>query len=261
MLNSPSNTSACCRQGFPEPSANWALFLDFDGTLVDIAPRPQDVAVPASLIATLQALYNAFGGAVALVSGRPIADIDRLVAPLKIPVAGQHGLEWRIAPGGKILHRGGDPALLDDLRQRFAKLAADHPGIVVEDKTWSLSVHYRAEPETGPEIIALATDHMPEGEHLHLMHGKMVAEIKPAGIDKGKVVHSFLAEPPFAGRIPVFIGDDRTDEDGFAAVNAQGGISIRVGPRPASVDTSRARWQCRDVDDLAAWLAALPEAI
>jgi trehalose 6-phosphate phosphatase len=247
-----------CRPGFPTPSPRWALFLDFDGTLVDIAPRPQDVVVPPALHDTLLALFGAFGGAVALVSGRPVADLDRLLAPLRMPAAGQHGLEWRTMPEGVLRHGGGDPALLDDLRARFAAIARAHPAIIIEDKTWSLSVHYRTAPEAEAAIVAVATDHLPPGDHLHMMRGKMVVEVKPVGIDKGKVVAQLLAKPPFAGRVPLFIGDDRTDEDGFAAANAHGGTSLRVGPLPENLTTSSAQWQCDGVDALAAWLEALP---
>lgn len=261
MPLSTFETKLTCRSGFPEPSARWALFLDFDGTLVEIAARPQDVVVPCALIDTLRALVAAFDGAVALVSGRPIADIDRLIAPLQMPAAGQHGLEWRITPDGALTHHGGDPSLLDGLRRRFDALTRQYPDIDIEDKIWSLSVHYRAAPQAGPAIITMATEHLPPGDHLHMIHGKMVVEIKPAGIDKGQVVNHFLAEPPFAGRVPVFIGDDRTDEDGFAAVNSQGGVSVRVGPPPSSVAKTCARWQCTDVADLADWLASLPHTI
>ena len=127
--------------------------------------------------------------------------------------------------------------LLDDLRARFAAIARAYPAIVIEDKTWSLSVHYRTAPEAEAAIVAVATDHLPPGDHLHMIRGKMVVEVKPAGIDKGKVVGQLLTEPPFAGRVPLFIGDDRTDEDGFAVANACGGTSLRVGPPP----TTRAR--------------------
>lgn len=261
MPETPPDTAAPCRPGFPAPSPHWALFLDFDGTLVDIAPRPQDVVVAPSLPRTLLALHDAFGGAVALVSGRPTADLDRLLAPARLPAAGQHGIEWRVTASGTLHHRGGDPSLLAPLRERFAAYAALHQGLVIEDKTWSLSVHYRAAPEREDEIVALATEHLPAGEELHVMHGKMVVEIKPSGIDKGNVLDMFLAEPPFAGRVPVFIGDDRTDEDGFAAVNRRDGVSIRVGPAPASIGASEAQWQCDSVDVLVRWLAALPAAI
>jgi trehalose 6-phosphate phosphatase len=258
MPPNPTASEPACRPGFPDPSPRWALFLDFDGTLAEIAPRPQDVAVPAALRGSLQALYDRLGGAVALVSGRPVADLDRLMAPLRLPAAGQHGLEWRVTPDGALRHGGGDPALLDGLRARFAAIARDHPAIIIEDKRWSLSVHYRTAPAAEAAIVAVATDHLPAGEALHMMRGKMVVEVKPTGVDKGKVIGQFLAQAPFAGRIPVFIGDDRTDEDGFAAANRQGGVSIRVGPPPATLASSLAQWQCADVAELAGWLAALP---
>lgn len=261
MPTPPCADQPFCRPGFPPPSPDWALFLDFDGTLADIAPRPQDVVVPAGLRDTLRALLGAFDGAVALVSGRPIADLDRLMAPLHLPAAGQHGLEWRVTADGAVSHSGGDPALLDDLRARFAAVARDYPAIVIEDKTWSLSVHYRTAPEAEAAILAVATDHLPPGEHLHMMRGKMVIEVKPTGIDKGKVLDRFREAVPFAGRLPVFIGDDRTDEDGFAEANRLGGTSVRVGPPPEILAKSEAQWQCDGIAALAAWLEALPELV
>lgn len=251
-------TEIFCRDGFPGQSPEWALFLDFDGTLTEIAPRPQDVTVPPALRQTLQALFDSFDGAVALVSGRPVEALDRLVAPLRLPAAGQHGLEWRVTPDGPLHHGGGDPDLLDDLRIRFAAITRDYPAIIIEDKTWSLSVHYRAAPEAESEIVAVATEHLPPGEQLHMMRGKMVVEIKPAGIDKGKVINQFLKHAPFAGRVPLFIGDDRTDEDGFAMADRLGGTSLRVGPLPVTLAASQAHWQCADVTALADWLAVLP---
>jgi trehalose 6-phosphate phosphatase len=261
MAAASSEQDAPRRSGFPDPSPRWALFLDFDGTLVDIAPRPQDVVVPRTLIDVLRAAHDALDGAVALVSGRPIADLDRLTVPLRLAAAGQHGLEWRTAPDGELRHLGGDPALLDNLRARFAALAQSHPGLDIEDKTCSLSVHYRMEPEAGPAVIALATEHLPPGDQLHLMLGKMVVEIKPAGIDKGHIVDKLLTEPPFAGRVPVFVGDDRTDEDGFAAVNRSGGVSLRVGPPPSWLPATCAQWECRDVAAFVGWLATLPDRL
>lgn len=254
----PHDADTACRPGFPEPSARWALFLDFDGTLTDIAPRPQDVAVPAALPATLTSLSETLGGALAVVSGRRLEDLDRFLAPLRLPSAGQHGLEWRLAPGGEPDNCGGDPALLDGLREQFAAIAERWPEIVIEDKVWSLSVHYRTAPEAESAILDAAATHLPPGDDLHLFRGKKVVEVKPTGVDKGRVLDRFLAVPPFAGRVPVFIGDDRTDEDGFARVNALGGVSIRVGPPPETLAHSAAQWQCAGVDELAAWLTALP---
>lgn len=213
----------------PSPQSDWALFLDIDGTLLDIADSPENVSVSEQLRADLAAASKLLNGALALVSGRTIDNIDRLFDPLKLAASGQHGSEWRptaSAPAQPVV----DQPLPAGLHAAAAKLATLHPGIVVERKSHALAVHYRHAPALGPEIGARLAQSMSGLEGLMLMPGKFVWEIKDAAQSKGTAVERFLQQPAFANRIPVFVGDDRTDEDGFRAVEKHGGISFAVGP-------------------------------
>lgn len=213
----------------PDRGAQWAFFLDVDGTLADIAPHPEAVAIADHARDTLSRLADGCAGAVALVSGRSIADIDRLFAPLHLPVAGLHGIERRDA-AGRISRAEIDPRRLDAVRARLGAFADAHPGALVEDKGLALALHYRQAPEAGDAAQALAAELASEsGAALVVQRGKMVVELRPAGANKGTAVAAFMTEPPFAGRTPVFVGDDVTDEAGFATINAMGGVSIRVG--------------------------------
>lgn len=237
----------------------WALFLDVDGTLVPIAPAPDAVVVDGRVIALLDRLDTALDGAVALISGRTIAKLDELFAPLRLAGAGNHGLERRNAAGTVTgPDPDMDPAALDPVRAAFADFAAATDGVLVEDKIASVALHYRRAPGAEPDARRLARRLAAAlGPAFHVQHGKMLAEVRPAGTDKGRMVDAFMAEPPFAGRVPVFIGDDITDEDGFEAVNRLGGHSIRIG----GAENSAARWCCPDVAALLDWLdgvAALP---
>ena len=210
------------------PEQRWALFLDFDGTLVDIAQTPDAVVVEPHLPEMLVRLRDALGGAVAVVSGRPVATLDRFLGTDALDAAGLHGLEARIAGA---LH----PCRPDDhpsLRRGIAWLreTLDDPGIVVEDKGCSVGVHWRLAPQhadlarNAAEELAAAL-----GPQYRIQHGKMVAEVLPAHAGKGGAIRRFLEHPPYRGRRPLFVGDDLTDEDGFAVVNAAGGASVRVG--------------------------------
>ena len=206
-----------------------AFFLDLDGTLVEIAHQPAAVQVASELPALIADLYAATAGAVALISGRPITDVDRLLRMPQLSVAGQHGAERRDARGQVHLHAVDDRAL-SSLRAQAHAWRAEHPALVIEDKGLSLALHYRGAPELEHALAALA--HAAIGAtngEFHVQPGKMVLEIKPSGRDKGRAIEEFLGEAPFVGRLPVFVGDDVTDEYGFRAVNARGGISIKVG--------------------------------
>lgn len=203
-----------------------ALFLDFDGTLVDLAPQPHAVHVPEPLIVLLRDLHRQMHGALAVVSGRPIAQLDTFLAPLRIPVAGVHGAERRDAQGR--LHLLDTPAL-DRVERAARQLAQAHPGLLVESKRGSLALHYRQAPELEQLCLATMEKAVAESPGVSLLRGKMVAEAKPGGASKGRAIEDFLREPPFAGRTPVFIGDDVTDEIGFSTVQGLGGLGIKVG--------------------------------
>ncbi len=203
-----------------------ALFLDFDGTLVDIAPEPDAVIVPSGLVATLDSLNHYLGGALALVSGRPIEQIDHFLRPLKLPAAGVHGAERRNAAGELSLL---STPPLENVEAAALKLARQHAGLRVEIKRGSIALHYRQ----APELEQLCGDTMraavEDSTGLTLMRGKMVFEAKPGGASKGAAIEAFLAEEPFAGRRPLFVGDDFTDEVGFATVQHHRGLGVKVG--------------------------------
>lgn len=203
-----------------------ALFLDFDGTMVDIAPQPHAVHVPEPLICVLQGLNDYLQGAVAVISGRPIAQLDDFLDPLKLAVAGVHGAERRGADGQMHLL---NTHPLDHVEARACALAAAHPGLLVENKRGSLALHYRQRPELEDLCLDTMQRAVEESPGLTLLRGKMVVEAKPGGASKGRAIEAFLAEPPFAGRTPVFIGDDITDEVGFSTVQRLGGLGIKVG--------------------------------
>ena len=203
-----------------------ALFLDFDGTMVDIAPQPDAVHVPGPLLAVLRQVHVYLHGAVAVISGRPIAQIDAYLEPVKLAVAGVHGTERRGADGQVHLL---NTHPLDHVEDAARELAALHPGLLVENKRGSLALHYRQSPELEGVCVRAMQHAVDESPGLTLLRGKMVVEAKPGGASKGRAIEDFLAEPPFAGRTPVFIGDDVTDEVGFSTVQRLGGLGIKVG--------------------------------
>lgn len=213
-----------------------ALFIDVDGTLLEIAPRPELVRVPPSLAELLLRLSTERDGALALISGRPIAELDRLFRPWQGAAAGLHGIERRCPDGSYASALSGDAdgaaaAALGRLRSELEALARQWPGVFLEDKGRTLALHYRAIPEAETPIRDAAVRLVREyAAVLRLIAGKMVVEFQPRHHDKGRVIAAFMAEPPFRGRVPVYLGDDTTDEDGFAEVNRRGGVSIRVGP-------------------------------
>ncbi|MBK1695692.1 trehalose-phosphatase [Rhodovibrio salinarum] len=259
-----------CAAGFkaaPDPldpatddPASWALFLDVDGTLLRFRGRPEDVHLHASLRAILADLYAALGQAVALVSGRTLADLDRIQAPLKLPAAGLHGLERRDADG--TIDRGVEGDALDHLRSGLQTFVASHEDLWLEDKGRALAVHYRAAPKLRDVVLEhvrnLCVQEDPDA--LAVLDGKMVCEVKPRHADKGTAIRTFMAHAPFAGRMPVFLGDDVTDEDGFRAVNALGGLSIRVGRTPAG-QVTHADHSLADESAVEAWLERLRRAV
>lgn len=219
-----------------------ALFLDVDGTLLEIAGAPDEVWVDDRLPGILRRLRRRLAGAVALISGRRLDELDRLFPLSGLPAAGLHGLERRRSDG--VVVRGAKEGLPEASRRSLGALAAAHPGVLIEDKGVAVAVHYRAAPGAEAAVrrsidalmVGLAAD-------FELLDGKMVLEIRRRGGHKGDAVASFMAEPPFRGRLPVFIGDDVTDEDGFEAANRLGGWSVRVG----GVLATQARFRIADV--------------
>lgn len=203
-----------------------ALFLDFDGTMVDIAPQPDAVRVPQPLIESLEWLRGYLGGAVAVVSGRTIAQIDAFLQPLALPVAGVHGAERRAADG--TLTQLAVPPL-EAVEAAAEALARAHPALRVEHKRSSLALHYRQAPELEELCLRAMQEAVQSTPGLTLLRGKMVVEAKPGGASKGRAIEDFLQEAPFTGRTPLFIGDDVTDEVGFSTVQRLGGLGIKVG--------------------------------
>jgi trehalose 6-phosphate phosphatase len=233
----------------PPFQPGWALFLDVDGTLLDIAERPDQVDTHKVDGALVEGLQRAAGGALALISGRSLAQLDVMFAPLCLPAAGQHGYERRDAQGRRHRHR------FPVERLRAAKLhlsdfASRHRGVVVEDKGASIALHYRLAPHLGEDALRIMREAAaPLADSVQVQAGKMVWELKPAGADKGMAIDEFMREPPFAGRTPVFLGDDVTDEHGFRVVNRLGGHSIKVG-----AGDTEARWRLLDPAAARAWL-------
>ena len=204
-----------------------ALLLDVDGTIVDIGTSPNEVQVSDSLLRSLGRLHELSGGAVALVSGRRIGDLDRLFSPLTLPSIGVHGAEMRVNDG-EIFYWA--KPLPTDLRRRLADAAGIGPGIVVEDKDYSLALHYRKAPEQAERLrrhIAAARTAFP-AEPTELLLGKAIFEVKRPGINKGESIRKLMAHAPFSGRMPVFIGDDVTDESVFEVLPEIGGKGFSV---------------------------------
>ncbi len=233
-----------------------ALFLDVDGTLLEIAARSDLVRAPPELPALLGDLGAERGGALALISGRPLAELDRLFQPWCGAAAGVHGSERRRADGTFADHTDvAATVAIDQIRPRLTAFACARSGLLLEDKHSALALHYRAAPERAAEVRALAeTLCRQAGSVLRLIVGKMVVEFRPSGTNKGTAIAAFLSESPFLGRRPVFLGDDATDEDGFEEIARRGGVGIRVG-EPAK---TRASYALPSVAAVLAWLAEDP---
>jgi trehalose 6-phosphate phosphatase len=232
------------------PDYDIALFLDVDGTLIEIAATPDAVEVPSTLAHTLVLASQREGGALALISGRPVEELDQLFAPLVFPAAGQHGLERRNAHG-KIARSFVDVGALRNAREALVRLQATNAGLLLEDKGTALAMHYRLAPHLECEVTAvLERVAEPLQDTFMLRPGKCVLELAPRGYSKRSAIEAFMKEPPFAGRTPVFLGDDVTDEDGFRAVNDLGGHSIRVG----GLEPTAARHRFGSVREVIAWL-------
>lgn len=211
---------------------DWCLFLDVDGTLLEIAPTPDSVVVDESLKQLLLQTRDALQGAMALVSGRSITALDELFAPYRFAAAGLHGLERRDANGTMhVAHIDVDPAF-EAARDALLGIVETMPGVLLEDKKISLAVHFRAVPQqeaTLRRLVGSIAEGL--GPRYQVLEGKRVLELKPASATKADAIRGFLGEAPFAGRRPVFVGDDITDLDGFGVVENLGGLSVAVGDR------------------------------
>ena len=230
-------------------AAKCAWFLDIDGTLVEIADAPDQVRIEPKLIEVVSRLAQVSKGAVALISGRRIDEIDALFFPLHLPAAGQHGMERRNG-AGSISRHPPDRNTLAGIRNAVRDRVSGRPGVLMEDKGLTLAVHFRQAPQLRDEVGRLLQTLVGESRgDYRVQPGKMVFEIKPGGKDKGTAVIEFMDETPFRGRTPVFIGDDATDEYAFAVVDRLGGVAIKVG-----AGASVARWRLPDVAAVHAWI-------
>ncbi|MEQ8268437.1 MAG: trehalose-phosphatase [Parvibaculum sp.] len=218
----------------PVPQRNWALFLDFDGTLTELAPTPDAVRLDADMPLVLSSLMENLGGALALISGRPLAELDRFTG-LVLPGAGVHGLELREHPDATP-HPPADAAGIVLIERALARMVREDPRLVLEQKPGAVALHYRRAPEREAECRSAMAEAVAATTGLHVIEGKMVLEAKPGHVNKGYAIENLMKVPPFAGRLPVFAGDDRTDEDGFAVVRAQNGVTIKIGTGPSLAD-------------------------
>jgi trehalose 6-phosphate phosphatase len=212
----------------PRLDSHCALFLDFDGTLVELAARPEAVHVPAMLPSSLARMSERLGGALAVVSGRPIGDLDHFLAPLRLPLAAEHGAQRRTS-GDAVIMSVASPDL-SAVIHRITAFADQHSGLRVETKTAAVALHYRQAPDLEALCLQAMSEAAESTASVELLHGKFVFEIKPFGVSKGTAITDFMKQAPFKGRMPVFAGDDVTDEAGFAAVQAMGGVGIKIGP-------------------------------
>lgn len=233
----------------PRPADDWALFLDVDGCLLELADAPDAVTVPPRLPDLLDRLAQRLDGALALVSGRALSSLDTLFAPLQLTAAGLHGLERRSAVT-TVPAPPRSPSLAS-VHEEARSLAGGFPGALVEDKGVAIGLHWRRAPHAAETLRAFAEAALPRLPGYRLQHGDHVVELRPAEGDKGAAIRALLEEHPFRGRVPVFAGDDVTDESGFAVVNALGGISVLVGDR----DPSAAHYGLSAPADVRAWLA------
>jgi trehalose 6-phosphate phosphatase len=211
-------------------SRDWALFLDIDGTILELAATPGEVVVTPQIRKLLRNLDTACRGAFALVSGRSLSGIDALFGNPGLSASGLHGVECRTGYNGVTHVQSVDATVMQSFRDRLRAYTDQHPGLMLEDKKFSIAIHFRNASNLQAEVEEILRDTIAGHDSVfHIQSGKMIAEIKPRLSNKGLAIKRFMQTPPFRGRIPLFIGDDITDEDGFHAVNELGGISIKVG--------------------------------
>lgn len=231
----------------------YAILLDIDGTLLDLAPTPREVWVPPGLAETLSRLHARTSGALALVSGRSLNDIDLIFAPEQFPAVGGHGAEMRISVDSEAVATHAPP-MDKELKRRLAAIAKLSPGILLEDKGYSLALHYRLAPHAEKAIyaaVSLIRADLPNAP-IEVLPGKCVCEIKQSGFDKATGVRELMINEPFRGRRPIFIGDDVTDESVFAIMPDLGGLAFSVGRRAQGVTD-----HFDEPRDVRAWLARL----
>jgi trehalose 6-phosphate phosphatase len=226
-----------------------ALFLDFDGTLVELAATPDAIRVSPALAPMLTRLRDCLDGRLAIISGRAIADLERHLPLSNIAYSGSHGVELRLADGSELPLSV--PVGIDDVHQRVARFAAGAHGLFVEEKPAGIALHYRQAPDRGDEVVAFM-ERLAAEKGFAVQRGKMVVELRPTGIDKGAALRAFMTEPEFAGARPVFMGDDLTDEHAFEAAADLGGAGVLVGPERQTA----ARYRLDRVAQVAAWLEA-----
>jgi trehalose 6-phosphate phosphatase len=232
----------------PARGHRYCLFLDFDGTLVNFAATPAQVHPDQWLVSLLAETFSLLDGAIAIVSGRSIDSMDRLLEPLRLAIAGVHGYERRAADG-RVYRPTPDAARMASLRDKFIHFVAQHPGLLLEEKSAGLAVHFRRVPH----LAATVSDYLLAnsallGDDFEFLEGDAVMEIKPATHNKATAVEAFMQEAPFAGRLPIYIGDDNTDCDGFTAVLRHEGMAIAVGDRVSTP------WRLQDPAAVRAWL-------
>ncbi len=216
------------RNAPPAPRPDWAMFLDIDGTLLDIASRPEEVVVPAALPPLLARTARWLGGALALVSGRPLSQIDALMAPLVLPCAGEHGAVLRL-PGGRIETAHAADAIPAAWRERLVAETSGWKGVLVESKPFAVAVHYRLAPERAEQVHDLVRQVVSENPgDFEILPARCAYEIRNRRFSKAAPVVRMMSLAPFEGRVPVFIGDDVTDRDGFRAALAMGGLALEV---------------------------------
>jgi trehalose 6-phosphate phosphatase len=222
----------------PNDLTHLAILLDVDGTLLDIAPTPREVQIPQGLTRTLALVRERAGGALALVSGRMIAELDEFFSPLRLPAIGGHGAEMRPIADGPVIAGRASP-LDAEFKQQLKHIAACHPGVLTEDKGYSLALHYRQLSAKAGLALIHDVKHAHEAwgdQSIELLYGKAVLELKFAGFNKGTAVRQLMGYPPFKGRAPVFVGDDHTDEDAFAVVPEFNGHAMSVGRKLPNID-------------------------
>lgn len=233
----------------------YSFFLDFDGTLTEIAETPSAVVVEHRTRQALKTLFQASSGAVAIVTGREIEAIDAFLSPMKFPVAGVHGYERRNG-SATVTTAASEDAAAEAAVSILRAFAGHNAGVLLERKRGAVALHYRLRPELETLCLGLVEDTTSHLSNVVLTRGKMVIEARFHSATKGTAIREFLHEPPFLGRVPCFAGDDVTDEDAFTAVNALGGISIKVGP-----GESAARLRVGTVDEFLAWLTMTAESL